>query len=193
MPFNVHKRLKDVVFLLELSKRGRPIIESDSAKNISLRSGESTTLECLCKNRRERPRIIWLNKRNKLNRLQKLDLDQNDIKTQNLSSLKKHRYEIINSKHYGVASTSERVMRARGKKERSYAFRLRLRNVGEKDSGLYACLVRNKNRSDYRKFFVNVKPMKGKFHSIASGKMTLGIKGHYIILWNLDSVLLYFL
>lgn len=146
---------------LEQLRSGRPILDSES-KNISLRVGESTTLRCISRNTRHRPQVSWLkwNKPDELNRLRNLEFTQNDMKLHTLSKQGKA-YELIDPKHNGEAS-SVRARIQRGKKAKSYEFRLTLENVQEEDSGLYVCLVKNKYGTDYRKSFVQVKSMKGE-------------------------------
>lgn len=158
-------------FPLELSKRGLPILESES-ENITLRASESMTLRCISTNTRHRPQIKWLkwNESNELSREGNLQFTQNDTKTP--SGFGKE-YELIDPRHNGIASTSVRARVGHCKKEKSYEFRLRLENVQEKDSGMYVCHVQNKHGSDYRRFFVQVKSMKGEFLKCINGKRVL--------------------
>ena len=144
-------------------KSGRPILRSES-KNITLRVEESTTLRCASRNTVHEQQIRWLkwNKPGALNRLGNQEFTQNDLKTQTFSCEGKE-YELIEPKANGESiSTSVRERLRRGKKEKSQEFRLTLDNVLEKDSGVYICLVRNKYGSDYRRFFVHVKSVKGE-------------------------------
>ena len=148
-------------FVLKVFKQlrnGRPILKSVS-KNISLRVGESTTLTCMSRNTRRSPQANWV----KLNQYQLRRLNfESDIKLDILSG-KGTEYELIGTKNKDEEdSLSTRTRIQREKKGNSYEFRLMLDNVQEGDSGAYACLVRNKYGSDYRKFFVHVKSTKGQ-------------------------------
>ena len=148
--------------MLEQLRSGRPILKSQS-RNISLRVGESTTLKCVSKIMRHKPQVSWLkwNKPDELNRLQNVDFSQNDIETHTLAQGKGYKHIVPKQERQAISGSVHAQVR-RGKKERSYEFRLTLQHVEEEDSGVYVCLVRNKYGSDYRRYLVNVQSMKGE-------------------------------
>ena len=131
----------------------------------------------MSRNTRRSPQANWV----KLNKYQLRKLEfENDIKLDILSGKGKE-YELIGTKNKDEAdslSTRKRIQRE--KKGNSYEFRLMLDYVQESDSGVYACLVRNKYGSDYRKFFVHVKSTKGEhvdgFNHVARSLLEINSK-----------------
>ena len=141
---------------MEHAKNRRPVLLTQPL-NISLKTGESTKLECIWNNTREKPQVRWL--KWPADKIHLLDLSK-DIKTQTLASFKKY-YEIIDPNKYESFSLHGRSWRYR--KGMSYGFRLRLKNVRAEDTGMYTCIVKNEFGSDHRNVFVNVQSLQGKF------------------------------